>query len=219
MALGSTFLAGVTASIACAISSLSGVGPIQDTSFISNNAFADQEFIEIVEELERYVVVEDDVLIFDTVEAERDSVPSDILELGETFNDFSQAHEEYDHKFDDGPKSEAAVVTTSTTAYRSSGALLNDPRNGTSRIITAGVPIWGNWCGPGHGGGKAKDTLDSLCRTHDLCYRKKGYFACSCDRAIVKGINARVHKMKRAEKRRAAVVSVYFKVSPRNPFK
>lgn len=86
-------------------------------------------------------------------------------------------------------------------------------------MVTAGVPIWGNWCDPGRGGGKAKDRLDSLCRTHDLRYGKKGYFACSCNRALGQG-----HKFKRIEDEKCgetygAVVSVYFKASPCNPLK
>ncbi|MHA7142646.1 hypothetical protein ACX80T_14035 [Arthrobacter sp. Sr33] len=40
--------------------------------------------------------------------------------------------------------------------------------------IQASVPIWGNWCGPGHGGGVAVDVLDSICRTHDRCYGSRG---------------------------------------------
>ncbi|WP_345472304.1 hypothetical protein QMQ05_01175 [Glutamicibacter ectropisis] len=83
----------------------------------------------------------------------------------------------------------------------------------------AGMPIWGNWCGPGHGGGIAVDTLDSLCRTHDKCYGSRGYFACSCDRALVSGIQKNAYKMGAKQRAMASAVSVYFTYSFCNPFK
>lgn len=221
MAVGSTVVASVAASISCLLISTPGIGGFYDTWLMSDEAPVDQEFIELVDELEKYVVVEDGVVIFDTEEAEQESASSEILNLGETLNDFSQAYEDYDFEDDEELETETAVITTASVidVPQSAETLLYAPERGSDQMITAGVPIWGNWCGPGHGGGKAKDTLDSLCRTHDLCYGKKGYFACSCDRALVKGINSNASKMKSAEKRMAAVVSVYFKASPCNPFK
>lgn len=85
--------------------------------------------------------------------------------------------------------------------------------------IQAGVPIWGNWCGPGHGGGVAVDVLDSICRTHDRCYGSRGYFACSCDRAIVRDIRANASRMKTQERMVAAAVSTYFTYCLCNPLK
>lgn len=32
------------------------------------------------------------------------------------------------------------------------------------------LALYGNWCGPGHGGGPCIDALDCLCRDHDLAY-------------------------------------------------
>lgn len=80
-------------------------------------------------------------------------------------------------------------------------------------------PVWGNWCGPGYGGGAAIDTLDSICRTHDRCYGSRGYFACSCDRAIVSDIRANAHRMGSKERAVAAAVSTYFTYCACNPFK
>ncbi|HLR71442.1 MAG TPA: hypothetical protein VK085_08420 [Pseudogracilibacillus sp.] len=78
----------------------------------------------------------------------------------------------------------------------------------------AGVPVWGNWCGPGHGGGVPKDVLDSLCMGHDLCYAAKGYFNCTCDKALVAGISASYGLMKPAEKKAANAIALYFSVAP-----
>lgn len=52
------------------------------------------------------------------------------------------------------------------------------------RIVPAsgGLPIYGNWCGPWHGGGRI---IDAVCREHDLCYDREGYFDCGCNRDLV----------------------------------
>lgn len=81
------------------------------------------------------------------------------------------------------------------------------------------LPIWGNWCGPGHGAGPALDVLDSICRKHDRCYGSRGYFACSCDRAIVSEIRQNAHRMKTRERATAAAVSTYFTYCLCNPLK
>lgn len=47
---------------------------------------------------------------------------------------------------------------------------------------SGGIAIYGNWCGPGHGGGPAIDAVDAVCRAHDQCYGERGYFNCRCDR-------------------------------------
>lgn len=49
-----------------------------------------------------------------------------------------------------------------------------------------GLPVHGNWCGPGHGGTSHNnppptDAVDAACMRHDLCYNEKGYFSCECD--------------------------------------
>lgn len=105
------------------------------------------------------------------------------------------------------------------------GSIVNSlaaPQNdgqGDQAAAKLGLPIWGNWCGPGHGGGAAVDVLDSICRTHDKCYGSRGYFACSCDRAIISDINRNINKMKTQERVTAAAVSVYFTYCMCNPFK
>ncbi|WP_206426593.1 hypothetical protein [Clostridium sp. E02] len=81
------------------------------------------------------------------------------------------------------------------------------------------LPIWGNWCGPGHSGPEAPiDTLDAQCKKHDLCYGREGYFACSCDIALIKNIAKNFKKMGTKEKIVAAAVTAYFTAAPCNPF-
>lgn len=72
------------------------------------------------------------------------------------------------------------------------------------------LPIWGNWCGPGYGGGKAKDLLDRACMNHDKCYGSKGYFNCSCDRTLISSINRDYSRMHTTEKIAATAVKAYF---------
>lgn len=90
----------------------------------------------------------------------------------------------------------------------------NKKESQSAAEILRGMPVWGNWCGPGHGGGVPKDKLDSLCMTHDLCYKVKGYFDCGCDKALVAGITATLPFMKSAEKRAALAVAAYFSIAP-----
>ncbi len=78
----------------------------------------------------------------------------------------------------------------------------------------AGFPVWGNWCGPGHGGGKAVDTLDKWCKIHDECYAARGYFDCICDKQLRDGIALDAHKMTAGEKVVAGGIVVYFSITP-----
>jgi hypothetical protein len=51
------------------------------------------------------------------------------------------------------------------------------------------LPVYGNWCGPGHGGGTPVDDLDRACMRHDECYGRKGYFDCGCDAQLIRDID------------------------------
>lgn len=99
------------------------------------------------------------------------------------------------------------------------GQLLND-YNGEheaaaddSQMSARGYPVWGNWCGPGYGGGRAVDVLDSICRVHDRCYERVAYFACSCDSYLVSSINRESARMDSRERAVAGAVSAWFQFS------
>lgn len=96
-----------------------------------------------------------------------------------------------------------AILTDLSEAYATEEA-------GGVSARKLGIPIWGNWCGPRHGGGIAKDLLDSACRTHDRCYASNGYFNCSCDRALIATINRTYNRMHTTEKIAATAVKTYF---------
>ena len=73
------------------------------------------------------------------------------------------------------------------------------------------LPVWGNWCGPGHSGpGAPIDRLDTACMHHDKCYGSKGYLNCACDQALIDEINRYYSKMKATEKVAARAVQAYF---------
>lgn len=218
----SVVTAGTAVSVTgCLLAGFIGVGDIYDTKLSADFAEPDPEFVQMVEELEQYVTLDQGVVLFDITEAEEDGASDELLSLGDTLNDFSEAFEEYDPEsdsFEDEDEYQALSASTNRETLVSN-TLLYNPSEASLQVQRAGVPMWGNWCGPGHGGGIARDRLDSLCRTHDRCYGSKGYFACSCDRALVSGISKNSSKMKSKERAMASVVSVYFRYSPCNPLK
>lgn len=52
-----------------------------------------------------------------------------------------------------------------------------------------GLPVYGNWCGPGHGSGQPIDDVDRACMNHDQCYDQRGYLDCSCDEQLIQSID------------------------------
>ncbi|MBC1973736.1 hypothetical protein HCB37_05060 [Listeria booriae] len=109
--------------------------------------------------------------------------------------------------------------------YIEIGELINDfneqtgPVEDNPMVKAIRVPVWGNWCGPGYGGGKPKDKLDAGCKAHDLCYGKRGYFACSCDRDLQKHIRNNTKYMKAKEKTAAIAIGMWFRNAPCNVFR
>lgn len=62
----------------------------------------------------------------------------------------------------------------------------------TSSNVSAGaegLPIYGNWCGPGYGSGEPVDDLDRACMEHDHCYDRRGWGDCSCNRELQAAID------------------------------
>lgn len=103
-----------------------------------------------------------------------------------------------------------AQATSPTTGPGSLTSAVDPASSGPMATAQFSLPVWGNWCGPGHGGGEPVDVLDSLCRTHDECYGTRGYFACSCDQALINDIRANAYRMGFRERIVAAAVSTYF---------
>jgi hypothetical protein len=60
----------------------------------------------------------------------------------------------------------------------------------------SGLPIYGNYCGPGHGNPTGLtppvDAVDAVCRAHDLCYAGTNMFNCGCDRALITSMPAAI---------------------------
>ncbi|MED4784631.1 phospholipase [Brevibacillus choshinensis] len=71
--------------------------------------------------------------------------------------------------------------------------------------------LYGNWCGPGCSGpGAPIDDIDRCCKRHDLCYEKRGYFSCSCDRELLRCLSSRKHDPLTDKGRVSAMISSYF---------
>ncbi|TDM02423.1 hypothetical protein [Macrococcus carouselicus] len=164
------------------------------TASVTNTSLSDMEQI-----INQFVTRDDDTGVhFDMDAAIKANASADVLAVGEEINYISQNNKNLENTIAE----QNATSNTSTVQNRS-----------------ISLPIWGNWCGPGHGGGTPKDKLDSLCKSHDLCYGKKGYFACSCDKNLINGINRYFGSMKIKERIAALAVKTYFSNAPCNPFK
>lgn len=95
----------------------------------------------------------------------------------------------------------------------------NDSPTGEPYTYGVSIPVWGNWCGPGHSGPAApKDTLDTLCMRHDKCYASRGYFDCACDAQLKAEIDRYAGRMGSKERAMAAAVKLAFSVGLCNPF-
>ncbi len=116
---------------------------------------------------------------------------------------------------------EAAVVQSAQ-----SGCQCNGGSNGASQshampadlvaTAEAGLPVYGNWCGPGHGGGPAIDAVDGACKTHDECYDRRGYLDCDCDKALTSALDRLIASRRITGRARRAAVGIraYFSASP-----
>jgi hypothetical protein len=89
------------------------------------------------------------------------------------------------------------------------------PRRGVQPA--QGVPVYGNWCGPGHGGGAPPiDPVDRVCCQHDRCYGDRGTLDCSCDRDLVARMPGAIADGRTSAAGRAAgsAASALFAISP-----
>ena len=102
-------------------------------------------------------------------------------------------------------KATAAKKGTKTAA----GSKATETKKGKFKL-----PLHGNYCGPGHGdltkNPKPVDTLDAICRKHDIGYKKDGYFSRKANAEFVKDVAKNFNKMKPAEKVKAAIFSAGF---------
>jgi len=84
------------------------------------------------------------------------------------------------------------------------------------------IPIYGKWCGPGYSGGKTGkegpiDQIDAACQAHDSCYRTKGYFQCSCNAALVKGLGPAISRAKGVKSKVLGFgIKTFFEIMPCN---
>lgn len=74
--------------------------------------------------------------------------------------------------------------------------------------MATAFPIYGNWCGPNYGSGTPIDLLDTGCKNHDNCYKKRGRHKCSCDKEFLQYINSRYSKMTGVKQKSMAKVMV-----------
>lgn len=147
--------------------------------------------------LARYIVTsEDGMPRFDEARARKERASADVLELGAVFNEVAAEQAPSLSNALEDPRS---LATQGVSPYGTSMAAIS-------------LPIYGNWCGPGYGGGTPIDTLDRACMRHDNCYGIEGYFSCSCDYQLIADINFGWPQMRIKEKIYATAVKAYFTV-------
>jgi Phospholipase A2 len=87
----------------------------------------------------------------------------------------------------------------------------------TEELGLAQIPIYGNWCGPGHSGpGAPIDPVDRVCCLHDHCYGDRGTLDCACDRDLVARMPGAIADTRTSAAGRAAgtAAAAFFAVSP-----
>ncbi|WP_431802485.1 hypothetical protein [Halobacillus andaensis] len=84
-------------------------------------------------------------------------------------------------------------------------AYQNEPADGEMTTMN-GFPVYGNWCGPKHGGGDPIDSLDRICMMHDKEYDRYGYFDCESDARLIERINGNYDYMGDNEKKWASAI-------------
>lgn len=153
---------------------------------------------------------------------EETEAPTELIEIQETLNSYMSTSDGGIVSFDINAAIAAgeneSIISIGRSINQFSNAMQVDPNKATRQARLA-LPIWGNWCGPGHSGPAAPiDILDAQCKKHDLCYGSRGYFACSCDSALIANIYANYSSMSSSAKIRAAAIVVYFTNVLCNPF-
>ena len=83
-------------------------------------------------------------------------------------------------------------------------------------LRSIGLPIWGNYCGPGYGGKDSDepvtDVLDEGCRRHDQCYKWSPTLRknCKCNKDLVDYIDAHKSQMSGTMAKVAWAIRTYF---------
>ena len=83
-------------------------------------------------------------------------------------------------------------------------------------IFSPGFPVWGNYCGPGHGDLSSQDEpidkVDELCMLHDMCYEERGYFNCKCDLELIAALPAAIASEGPAAAGAGTLILAYFSI-------
>lgn len=73
-----------------------------------------------------------------------------------------------------------------------------------------------NWCGPFCSGPeKPVNKVDSCCKQHDLCYKRRGYSSCRCDKALLQCLRPLIN-LYTQEGITAAMIYKFFSNFPSN---
>jgi len=118
-------------------------------------------------------------------------------------------------------RKEAEIAAKATEATVKT--IINVKKHFTNEKGKFRLPLHGNYCGPGHGNltknPKPVDTLDAICRKHDIGYKKNGYFSRKANDKFISGVINNFDKMKPAEKVKAVTFATGFAVMNFTPLR
>ncbi|MGG3451736.1 phospholipase A2 family protein [Domibacillus aminovorans] len=164
------------------------VSSVTSVAFAANSnniGIANKEAHKFQQILNLYVKMTDEGIIeFDEEKAISDGRNSEIIEAGRIAEEISMQHKYYN----------------------------NGKKNGKIQAKVS-FQYYGNWCGPGYGGGTPIDSIDQACKTHDLCYKSKGMYKCSCDDTLINTLSANWGKYNTKQKTYASGVITYFSLA------
>ncbi|MED0665625.1 phospholipase A2 family protein, partial [Bacillus badius] len=149
-----------------------------------NAPLSDAELLNADKQLETYIYYKEGQPYIDLEKAKNDGLEEEYIEIGTMVNQISDQMINYSD---------------------------DQTNEKTIKKAKISIPVWGNWCGSGHGSGTPKDVLDAGCKAHDKCYGDRHYFSCACDKALVNYIDKYFSKMKLKEKAAAVAIKTYFK--------
>ena len=83
------------------------------------------------------------------------------------------------------------------------------------------MPVYGNYCGIGHGDPTGKtppiDAVDAVCREHDMCYESLGDFEPWCDLELIGSMPDAIANTPSPLGKQAGVLALlYFSLAERN---
>lgn len=163
------------ASVLCSVSLLVGVVSAADVKEGDRDTNVIVEDDALLQEVSSFIEESQGRFWFNEVKAEEEGASSEVLSVGQYYNQFGM-HYYYGAPF----------------------PTLNIPDDEYEDVD---LGYYGNWCGPGNGGGTPIDLLDRICMRHDECYDTHGYWHKTCDEQFVRTLEINLDEIRKISTR------------------